>query len=78
MTADCADSADEMGQIEGISLDVKVQPDSFTPMNENENPVCRSAFVDAFTTVQLSNGMVVSLGTAKEMGLLPPDATPGS
>jgi hypothetical protein len=33
--------------------------------------------MDDFTTVQLSNGMIVSLGMAKKMGLVPPDVMPG-
>jgi hypothetical protein len=44
----------------------------------SEPGLCRRAFVDTFTDVQLSNGFVVSLGMAKQMGLLPPDATPGT
>ena len=42
-----------------------------------EPGLCRCEFVDDFTTVQLSNGMVVSLRMAKQMGLVPPDAMPG-
>jgi hypothetical protein len=41
-----------------------------------EPGLCRREFMDDFTTVQLSNGMVVSLRMAKQMGLLPPDAMP--
>jgi len=43
----------------------------------SEPGLCRSEFIDKFTTVQLSNGMLVSLQTAKEMGLVPPDVMPG-
>jgi hypothetical protein len=32
--------------------------------------------MEDFTTVQLSNGMVLSLRMAKQMGLVPPDAMP--
>ena len=42
----------------------------------SEPGLCRSAFVDTFTPVQLSSGMLVSLETAKRMGLLPPNAPP--
>ena len=38
--------------------------------------LCRSEFIDKFTTVQLSNGMLVSLEMAKEMGLMLPDVMP--
>lgn len=38
--------------------------------------LCRSEFIDKFTTVQLSNGMLVSLEMAKERGLVPPDVMP--
>jgi hypothetical protein len=41
-----------------------------------EPGLCRREFIDNFTTVQLSNGMLVSLSMAKQMGLAPPDATP--
>jgi hypothetical protein len=43
----------------------------------SEPGLCRREFMDDFTTVQLSNGMIVSLGMAKQMGLVPPDALPG-
>ncbi len=42
----------------------------------SEPGLCRREFVDDFTTVQLSNGMVLSLATAKKMGMVPPDAMP--
>jgi len=42
----------------------------------SEPGLCRRKFIDDFTTVQLSNGMFVSLGMAKQMGLAPPDAMP--
>ncbi len=42
-----------------------------------EPGLCRREFMDDFTTVQLSNGMLVSLRMAKQMGLVPPDAMPG-
>ena len=42
----------------------------------SEPGLCRSKFIDSFTTVQLSNGILVSLQMAKQMGLVPPDATP--
>ncbi|MBI5387327.1 MAG: hypothetical protein HZA90_21915 [Verrucomicrobia bacterium] len=43
----------------------------------SEPGLCRREFIDSFTTVQLSTGMLVSLQMAKQMGLVPPDATPG-
>jgi hypothetical protein len=43
----------------------------------SEPGLCRREFMDDFTTVQLSNGMIVSLGMAKKMGLVPPDVMPG-
>ena len=42
----------------------------------SEPGLCRRAFIDDFTTVQLSNGMLVSVNMAKKMGLVPPDAMP--
>jgi hypothetical protein len=42
-----------------------------------EPGLCRSEFMDDFTTVQLSNGIIVSLRMAKKMGLVPADAMPG-
>jgi len=42
-----------------------------------EPGLCRSEFIDDFTTVQLSNGMCLSLKVAKTMGLVPPDTLPG-
>jgi len=36
--------------------------------------LCRRKFLEDFTMVQLSNGMVLTLRMAKEMGLVPPDA----
>jgi len=42
----------------------------------SEPGLCRSEFVETFTTVQISNGIVMSLETAKEMGFVPPDAMP--
>ena len=42
----------------------------------SEPGLCRRKFIDDFTTVQLSYGMFVSLGMAKQMGLAPPDAMP--
>lgn len=42
----------------------------------SEPGLCRREFMDDFTTVQLSNGLVMSLGMAKKMGLVPPDAMP--
>jgi hypothetical protein len=44
----------------------------------SEPGLCRSSLVEAFTMVQLSNGMVMPLDMAKQMGLLPPNATPGT
>lgn len=40
----------------------------------SESGLCRNKFLEAFTTIELSNGMVLSWKTAKEMGLLPADA----
>jgi len=42
----------------------------------SEPGLCRRQFIDDFTTVQLSNGMVVTLSMAKRMGLVPPEAMP--
>jgi hypothetical protein len=42
----------------------------------SEPGLCRVDLVDAFTTIRLSNGMVMSLEMAKAMGLVPPDALP--
>jgi hypothetical protein len=41
-----------------------------------ESGLCRSEFIDMFTTVQLSNGILVPLQMAKERGLVPPDFMP--
>ena len=41
-----------------------------------EPGLCRSEFINDFTTVQLSNGIRLSLSMAKRMGLVPPDAMP--
>jgi hypothetical protein len=41
-----------------------------------EPGLCRKELIDSFTMVRLSNGMVVPLKMAKEMGLVPPDAMP--
>ena len=40
----------------------------------SEPGLCRPEFIDDFEFVQLPNGVVMSLGMAKEMGLVPPDA----
>jgi hypothetical protein len=42
----------------------------------SEPGLCRRKFIDDFTTVQLSNGVVLSLSMAKQTGLVPPDAMP--
>jgi hypothetical protein len=42
----------------------------------SEPGLCRREFIEDFTNVQTSNGFVLSLRTAKEMGLVPPDAMP--
>jgi len=34
----------------------------------------RSELMESFTTIQLSNGLVLPWATAKEMGYLPPNA----
>ena len=44
----------------------------------SEPGLCRSALVETFTMVRLPNGTVVPLDMAKQMGLLPPNATPGT
>ena len=41
----------------------------------SEPGLCRREFIDDFTTVQLSNGLIVSLRMAKQMGFVPPEAT---
>jgi len=43
----------------------------------SEPGLCRREFMDDFTTVQLSKGMIVSLGMAKKMGFVPADTMPG-
>ena len=40
----------------------------------SEPGLCRSQFVEDFTTVQFSNGMHLSFAQAQRMGWLPPDA----
>lgn len=40
----------------------------------SEPGLCRTDLLETFTTVQLSNGMILPWATAKEMGYLPPDA----
>lgn len=42
-----------------------------------EPGLCRGEFVEGFTMVQLSNGMVLTLQMAKQMGYVPPDVTLG-
>lgn len=42
----------------------------------SEPGLCRREFIENFTTVQLSNGMLVSLSMAKEMGVVPPQTMP--
>jgi hypothetical protein len=44
----------------------------------SEPGLCRPKLIDDFEFVQLSNGVVMSLGMAKQMGLAPPDAMPRS
>ncbi len=39
-----------------------------------EPGLCRNELMESFTTIQLSDGLVISWATAKEMGYLPPDA----
>ncbi|MDO8538843.1 MAG: DUF6398 domain-containing protein [Opitutaceae bacterium] len=39
-----------------------------------EPGLCRSRFLEDFTTIQLSNGMLLPWSQAKRMGYLPPDA----
>ena len=40
----------------------------------SEPALCRASQLEAFTTVRLSNGLVLSFTQAKELGYLPPDA----
>lgn len=42
----------------------------------SEPGLCRGDLIDTFATIRLSNGMVLSLGMAKQMGLVTPDAMP--
>jgi Domain of unknown function (DUF6398) len=42
----------------------------------SEPGLCRPKFIDDFEFVQLPNGVVMTLGMAKQMGLVPPDAMP--
>jgi len=44
----------------------------------SEPGLCRSEFLESFTMVRLSNGMVLPWKMAKAMGYLPPDATLGA
>jgi len=44
----------------------------------SEPGLCRSAFIDDFTFVELSNGMVMTLGMAKSATWVRPDAKPQS
>jgi len=41
-----------------------------------EPGLCRSKLIETFTMVRLSNGMVLTLAMAKQMGYLPADASP--
>ena len=40
----------------------------------NEPGLCRKEFLDTFTTIRLSNGLVLSWKMAKEMGYVPAEA----
>jgi len=42
----------------------------------SEPGLCRPKFIDDFEFVQLPNGVVMTLGMAKQRGLVPPDAMP--
>ena len=42
----------------------------------SEPGLCRSEFLESFTTIRLSSGMVLSWEMAKQMGYLPADAQP--
>jgi len=42
----------------------------------NEPGLCRREFLESFTMLQLSNGMVLTWKMAKEMGHLPANAKP--
>lgn len=57
------------GKASGIERTLKLRQHS-------EPGLCRSKFLETFTTIQLSNGLVLSWAMAKRMGYLPPDATP--
>jgi Domain of unknown function (DUF6398) len=40
----------------------------------SEPGLCRASQLEAFTTVRLSNGLLISFTQAKQLGYLPPDA----
>ena len=42
----------------------------------SEPGICRTEFLESFTMIQLSNGMVLTWEMAKQMGYLPADAKP--
>jgi len=42
----------------------------------SEPGLCRSKFQESFTMIELPNGLVLTWAMAKQMGYLPPDATP--
>jgi hypothetical protein len=41
----------------------------------SEPGLCRNKFMEAFTTIELSNGLVLSFASAKTMGFIPANAT---
>lgn len=57
------------GKATGIEHTLRLRPHS-------EPGLCRSEFMESFTMVQLSNGIVLSFKMAKRMGYLPPGVTP--
>ena len=59
----------------GICFDVPRGERTLRLRQHSEPALCRQELLETFTTVQLSNGMVLSREMAKQTGFLPPDAT---
>ena len=61
----------------GDSSPVVPVPKQPLRLSQHSEPgLCRSEFLESFTTVRLSSGMVLSWEMAKQMGYLPADAQP--
>jgi hypothetical protein len=57
------------GKATTLERTLRLQPHS-------EPGLCRRKFMESFTMVRLSNGMVLTFDMARRMGYLPPDASP--